>query len=91
MNRYTVAEAKKEIKTDIQVYLEKDQQGRYCMPEEQRLPFYLQGPPGVGKTQMARQIAEELGIGFVSLSITHHTRNTILGLPLIEQLKFLQS
>lgn len=87
MNRYTVAEAKKEIKTDIQVYLEKDLQGRYCMPEEQRLPFYLQGPPGVGKTQMARQIAEELGIGFVSLSITHHTRNTILGLPLIETLE----
>ena len=84
MNRYTVAEAKQEIKEDIRVYLEKDSAGHYVMPEENRLPFYLQGPPGVGKTQMARQIAQEMGIGFVSLSITHHTRNTILGLPLIE-------
>ena len=39
------------------------------------------GPPGIGKTAIVRQVAEELGIGLVSYSITHHTRQSALGLP----------
>lgn len=84
---YTVEEAKREIKDSIEIYLEKREDGTYCMPEVNRLPFYLQGAPGVGKTEMSRQIAEEMGIGFVALSVTHHTRNTVLGLPVVENLK----
>lgn len=84
MNSYTVAGAKEEIKSSIEVYLSKDKKGEYIMNEVNKLPFFLIGAPGVGKTEMAKQIADELGIGFVSLSITHHTRNTVLGLPVIE-------
>lgn len=80
---YTVKKAKEEIKNSVKAYHRKDENGNYVMEEENRLPFYLVGEPGIGKTQMAKQIARELGIGFVSLSITHHTRNTVLGLPLI--------
>ena len=41
------------------------------------------GPPGVGKTAIMRQIAEEMGIGLVSYTITHHTRQSAIGLPYI--------
>ncbi len=80
---YTVQQAKDEIKAGMQAYLMKDKDGNYCYKETARMPFYLEGKPGMGKTEIVRQIAEELGIGFVSFSITHHTRNTLLGLPVI--------
>jgi len=80
---YTVQEAKDEIKNGMKGYLLKDETGAYRYKETARMPFYLEGPPGIGKTEIVRQIAEELGIGFVSFSITHHTRNTLLGLPVI--------
>lgn len=82
---YTVKGAKEEIKNSIRAYHRKDESGNYIMEEVNRLPFFLIGEPGIGKTQLAKQIAEELGIGFVSLSVTHHTRNTVLGLPTICQ------
>ena len=42
------------------------------------------GPPGIGKTAIMEQIASELGIGLLSYSMTHHTRQSALGLPLIK-------
>ncbi len=80
---YTVQQAKDEIKAGMQAYLMKDKDGAYCYKETAKMPFYLEGKPGMGKTEIVRQIADELGIGFVSFSITHHTRNTLLGLPVI--------
>ncbi|MBR5027962.1 MAG: AAA family ATPase, partial [Bacteroidales bacterium] len=44
----------------------------------------LWGPPGIGKTAIMEQIAQELGVGLVSYSMTHHTRQSALGLPFIE-------
>ena len=84
MKTYTIEEAKKMTADSIRVYLKKDEAGNYFMREVNRLPFYWVGAPGIGKTEAARQIAKELGIGFVSLSITHHSRTTVLGLPTIE-------
>ena len=43
------------------------------------------GPPGVGKTAIMEQVASELGIGLVTYSMTHHTRQSALGLPFIVQ------
>ena len=80
---YTIQEAKDEIKSGIKSYLMKDENGVYRYKETARMPFYLEGPPGIGKTEIVSQVAKELGIGFVSFSITHHTRNTLLGLPVI--------
>ena len=41
-------------------------------------------PPGVGKTQIMEQIARECELGLVAYTITHHTRQSAVGLPFIE-------
>lgn len=46
-------------------------------------PIFLLGAPGIGKTAIMEQIAQELGIALVSYSMTHHTRQSALGLPFI--------
>jgi hypothetical protein len=83
---YKIREAKQAVKDGVSSYLLKDENNDYLMSEDMCLPFYLEGPPGVGKTQCVKQIADELGIGYVSFSITHHTRNSLLGLPVIKDL-----
>lgn len=84
---YTVKEVKNEIKKGIIGYMQKNEKGDYCLRSSNRIPFYLEGKPGIGKTEIVKQIADELGIGFVSFSITHHTRNSLLGLPVITELE----
>ena len=84
---YSVKEVKEEIKKGIRAYIQKDEQGEYCLKSVNRIPFYLEGKPGIGKTEIVRQVASELGIGFVNFSITHHTRNSLLGLPVISELE----
>ena len=48
----------------------------------------LMGPPGIGKTAIMEQIASELGINLVSYTITHHTRQSAIGLPFISKRDF---
>lgn len=43
---------------------------------------------GIGKTAIMEQIAQELNVGLVSYSMTHHTRQSALGLPFIEKRNF---
>ena len=65
-------------------YFKKDSFGNYRIPIEKQRPIFLIGPPGIGKTAIMEQIAQELGVGLVSYSMTHHTRQSALGLPFIE-------
>ena len=46
------------------------------------------GPPGIGKTAIMAQIASEMGVGLLSYSMTHHTRQSAIGLPFIEKKVF---
>lgn len=79
-----IKEAKEQIKNAMTAYLSKDEFGNYVIPVEKQRPVFLMGPPGIGKTAIMEQIAQELGVGFVSYSMTHHTRQSALGLPFIE-------
>lgn len=78
-----INEAKQHIKYAITAYLSKNELGNYLMPIEKQRPVFLMGPPGIGKTAIMEQIAQELGIGLISYSMTHHTRQSALGLPFI--------
>ena len=78
-----IKEAKEQIKNAITAYFTKDKFGKYIIPIEKQRPVFLIGPPGIGKTAIMEQIASELGVGLVSYSMTHHTRQSALGLPFI--------
>ena len=80
-----IQRAKEEIKHTLQAYLAKDELGRYAIPAIRQRPLLLIGPPGVGKTQIMEQIARECRVGLVSYTITHHTRQSAVGLPMISK------
>lgn len=79
----TVNEAKQQLRLAIQQYLQKDEQGRYRFDRRHARPVCLMGPAGVGKTELVEQVAREEDLAFLSYSITHHTRQSLLGLPTI--------
>ena len=79
-----IKQAKDYIKNSIQVYLKKDEFGDYRIPVVRQRPIFLLGAPGIGKTAIMEQVAQELGIALVSYSMTHHTRQSALGLPFIK-------
>ncbi|MDO5551839.1 MAG: AAA family ATPase, partial [Lachnospiraceae bacterium] len=80
-----IKRAKEEIKDTIEAYLYQDEFGAYAIPTIRQRPVLLIGPPGVGKTQIMEQIAKECRIGLVAYTITHHTRQSAIGLPFIEK------
>ncbi len=83
-----IKRAKEEIKNTIEAYLLKDEYGAYEIPAVHQRPVFLMGPPGVGKTQIMEQVARECGIGLVAYTITHHTRQSAVGLPFINEKEF---
>lgn len=78
-----IKQAKEYIKDCVKIYLKKDEFGEYRVPIVRQRPIFLLGAPGIGKTAIMEQIAQELGIALVSYSMTHHTRQSALGLPFI--------
>lgn len=83
-----IKRVKEEIKNTAAVYLQKDEYGRYRMDRVHQRPILLIGPPGIGKTAIMEQVARECGIGLVSYTITHHTRQSAIGLPFLETRKY---
>lgn len=80
-----IKRAKQEIKDSIEAYLMKDELGEYQIPAIRQRPILLMGPPGIGKTQIMEQIAKECEVALVSYTITHHTRQSAVGLPFIKE------
>lgn len=80
-----IKQAKEQIKNAMTAYFTKDDLGEYVIPSQKQRPVFLMGPPGIGKTAIMEQVAQELGVGLVSYSMTHHTRQSALGLPFISR------
>lgn len=76
-----ILRAKQEIIRTVQAYLAKDEEGNYRIASVHQRPVLLMGPPGIGKTAIMEQVATECGIALVSYTITHHTRQSAIGLP----------
>ena len=83
-----IQQAKEEIKNTVKAYLTKNAYGEYQITNINQRPLLLIGPPGIGKTQIMAQIAKECKIGLVSYTITHHTRQSAVGLPYINEEEF---
>ena len=81
-------QAKECIKDTVRLYLKKDEFGDYRIPVVRQRPVFVIGAPGIGKTAIMEQIAQELSIALVSYSMTHHTRQSALGLPFIDHREF---
>ena len=78
-----ISQAKQELRQTVRAYTAKTEDGLYRMPREKQRPVLLMGPPGIGKTAILTQLAQEEHIGLVSYTMTHHTRQSALGLPVI--------
>ncbi len=80
-----IKQAKEQIRNTLRAYLTRDALGNYRIPPVRQRPVLLMGPPGIGKTQIMEQIAAEEDVGLVAYTITHHTRQSAIGLPFIEK------
>ena len=83
-----IKRAKDEIRNTIEAYLLKNEYGEYEIPVMAQRPIFLIGAPGIGKTQIMEQISRECKVGLVSYTITHHTRQSAIGLPFISKKEF---
>lgn len=83
-----IQEAKDEIVRTVHTYTAKDSSGCYLIPAVRQRPVLLIGPPGIGKTAIMEQAASECGVGLAAYTITHHTRQSAVGLPTLLQRQF---
>ena len=83
-----IRQAKEYIKNTVKIYLKKDEFGEYKLPAVRQRPIFLLGAPGIGKTAVMEQIAQEMEVALVSYSMTHHTRQSALGLPYITKKEY---
>ena len=83
-----IKRAKEEIRNTIKAYFLKNEYGEYEIPVVAQRPVLLIGAPGIGKTQIMEQISRECKVGLVSYTITHHTRQSAIGLPFISRREF---
>ena len=83
-----IHEAKEEIARIYRAYQKKNPDGSFRIPLDKQRPVLLIGPPGIGKTAIMKQIADETGCGLLSYSMTHHTRQSAIGLPFISQKEY---
>ncbi|BDY13267.1 AAA family ATPase [Hydrogenimonas cancrithermarum] len=52
---------------------------------DEKVPLFLWGPPGIGKSSIVRQIADEKGIGFIDLRLSLLDPTDLRGIPFFDQ------
>ena len=83
-----IKQAKQELRQTIRAYTARTEDGLWRIPREKQRPVLLMGPPGIGKTAILSQLAQEEHVGLVCYTMTHHTRQSALGLPQIVRRSF---
>lgn len=69
-----IKQAKQELRQTIRAYTARTEDGVWRIPREKQRPVLLMGPPGIGKTAILSQLAQEEHVGLVCYTMTHHTR-----------------
>ena len=77
----SIDKAKEVIAQTADIYFSRTADGAWRMERHRARPVCLMGPAGIGKTEIVRQVAQEKGLAFLSYSVTHHTRQSAIGLP----------
>lgn len=80
--------SKRRNQKDSPAYTARTAAGTFRIPVPRQRPVLLIGPPGIGKTAIMEQIAGECGVGLVSYTMTHHTRQSAIGLPVLTEKQF---
>ena len=85
MSKQTV-ESNKITATELHDILVMQVQGILGDPElaSKLPPLLIHGAPGVGKSQIVKQVAEELGIGFIDVRLAEMDAVDIRGLPSVD-------
>ena len=83
-----IREAKEELRRTVLAYTARTERGVSRIPAVRQRPVLLMGPPGIGKTAVMEQVARECGLGLVAYTMTHHTRQSAIGLPMMEKKTF---
>ena len=73
-----IKQAKQELRQTIRAYTARTEDGVWRIPREKQRPVLLMGPPGIGKTAILSQLAQEEHVGLVCYTMTHHTRQSAL-------------
>ena len=73
-----IKEAKEQIKYALMAYFSKNEYGNYKIPLEKQRPIFLLGAPGIGKTAIMEQIAQELGVPETVIALTFVALGTSL-------------
>ena len=61
-----IKEAKEEIINTVKAYSLLDENGNVLIARNRQRPILIMGAPGLGKTAIMEQIANEMGIGLVT-------------------------
>ena len=69
-----IRQAKEELRRMVLAYTERTEDGQLRIPMLHQRPALLMGPPGVGKTAILSQLADELHIGLVAYTMTTRAR-----------------
>ena len=74
-----IAEAKQEIINTLRAYTAKDEEENYKIPIQYQRPVLLMGPPGIGKTAIMKQVAEEENLSPCLYHETASLKQLIIG------------
>ena len=80
-----IKQAKDEIQYAIKAYFTKDEFGNYVIPIERQRPIFLMGPPGIGKTAIMEQIANELGYNLDQCGYPHKEEEILAPMDLMQR------
>lgn len=83
-----IKEAKITVENTVRIYSQRNEWGEYVIPRSQKRPVMLIGAPGIGKTDIMKQVAADTGLPLLCYTMTHLTRQSLIGLPALRQVVY---